>query len=118
MNQHSQNKDDADIAAKVLDELAGINVNKKGQRPVVLTELPDLLEETRLILLFDAVVGKPPLANKDVEQALTDELYDHIHPSRGGLSWDAYNKYARNCPPVAEAAARHRAFIEAKKRKA
>jgi hypothetical protein len=101
-----------DIDARIERELTVIPRDKQGNLILTLEHNSNLAEETRLVLLLHAGTGSWRILPVEVFSALKEEFYRAIHPNRGGLNWEAYNKYARGSTRVAEAAAAHRAHIE------
>jgi hypothetical protein len=104
-----------EIDTRVAGELAAITTDENGRRKITVAQLEPLAVHTHLVLLFASATDHVPLADEETMSFLGDKYYNLLHSSRGGLSWEAFNEYARGCKHVADAAQRHREYIGAKK---
>ena len=92
----------------VAEEQAELTKNAKGEIVVELEELDGLLEDTQLIIFFDAMSGRTPIAVESVEAYfdLKAKFRGYIKPFVGGLTDAEYER--AGCAEVREAAAYHR----------
>lgn len=111
-----ENTQETEVEQRVAAEIASLKKNAQGEYLINHEKLAELSIETRLVLLLDAGAGHARVADSQVFNEIKDTRYKDIHPSKGGLAWDAYQKYARECPTLLAAAERHRAFVTAKKK--
>jgi hypothetical protein len=101
---------------RVQQELASIP--KNGQGDLILTSelVADLSAESRLTIVLNAGARHQLVAQNQACDDLVAKHYNDIHPSKGGLNYDPYARYAKGCPTLLRAAERHRTYIESKKR--
>jgi hypothetical protein len=92
----------------VAEQLAELTTNAKGERVIEPDELDGLLEDTQLVVFFDAMSARTPIATESVEAyfRLKAKFGGFIKPFQGGLTDDEYMR--PKCAEVREAAAYHR----------
>ena len=105
----------SDIDKQIQRELESITIDQTKNRVLTLEHLGTLAPQTRLVLLLDAAAHSVFLP-RAVFNHLKKEFYSDFDGKRGGLTLAAFDKYARDCKTVAEAAQRHRDFVTGDKR--
>jgi hypothetical protein len=106
----------SEIDEIILRQLDEITQDAAGRRVLTIAQLDDLATETRLVLILDSSAHYVYITDRDVFGALKKEFYSEFDGKRGGLTFAAYDQYARGSKLIAEAAQRHRDFVAAGRR--
>ncbi len=114
MTQHPELDYSPAGIARVQAELASVPKDTMANTTATLENISSYDARTRLVMLLYAQSGRSQIADPAVYQTLREEFWRCINTFIGGITRDAYRRYAAECDVVKEAALYHRKNFQPK----